>query len=239
MARLGGVPGPVSEPPILAIPALAQGLVHGFSTRGHGSMRREPGEAARRRFAGQLGADPDRLSVMGSVHGAGIARLRESHPLVEGVDALLTDVAGLPLGGVYGDCYPIVLLDPVRPALALIHAGWRGLDLGLPALAVEAMVAEFGSDPGELLAGIGPGICGGCYEVGEEVAGRFPAATVRPGRGGRALLDLELAARLQLEAAGVVPEAIHGSGTCTLESPLLPSHRAGDRDRFACLAQLR
>jgi len=220
-------------------------LAHGFSTLALGSMRRgaddpSPGTSARRAFVQELGLDPDRLTVAGAVHGADVARVDVPSAAVEGVDALVTARAGIPLLATFADCYPILLWDPELPALALVHAGWRGTEAGVAPAAVRALAREYGSEPRKLVAGIGPGICGDCYEVGEEVADRFDPEIVRPSPGGRYLLDLAAANVRALLAAGLCRDRIHMLGVCTMESPDLPSHRRSpDGNRFACLAAIR
>jgi YfiH family protein len=232
---------------VLSIAALAAepGLVHGFSTLALGSMR-GPGPGAstitppRRTFAAALGLDAGRLTVAGAVHGAQVARVDEPAGVVHGCDALVTDRPGVPLLATFADCCPVLLYDPVRGALALAHAGWRGTAVGVAAQAVEALRREYGSRPGDLVAGIGPAICGGCYEVGEDVAARFQPALARRSPGGRFRLDLPAANRAQLEAAGLTAGRVHVHGACTRENSELPSHRRSpDGTRFACLAALR
>lgn len=235
---------PSSTETILRIPGLAAqpGLVHGFSTLAMGSMRlpardADPRTPERRALAAAVGLDPDRLTVAGAVHGADVARVDEPVGAVRAHDALVTDRPGLPLLATFADCYPVLLYDPGRRALALAHAGWRGTAAGIAANAVEALVREYGCRPSDLVAGVGPGICGRCYEVGEEVASQFDHRVVRPSPAGRSLLDLARANRDQLEAAGLAPDRIHLHGACTRESALLPSHRRSpDGLRFACIA---
>jgi YfiH family protein len=225
----------------------APGLVHGFSTMAMGSMRLpvtggDPLTPERREFAAALGLDGAALTVSGAVHGADVARVDEPAGAVPRHDGLMTDRPGLPLLATFADCFPLLLYDPGRRALALVHAGWRGTAAGIAANAVGALAAEYGCRPGDLVAGVGPGICGRCYEVGEDVAGRFDGAFVRPSpyRAGRHLLDLAAANRARLEAAGVPAGAIHVHGACTRESEVLPSHRRSpDGTRFACIAAIR
>ncbi len=205
-------------------------------------MRRQqqPLTPERRAFARALGLDPGRISFVGAVHGSRVARIDQPAVVAEGCDALITAESDLPLFATFADCYPIVLFDPVRGAAGLAHAGWRGTKAGVAAHAVEALAAEYGCRPGELVAGIGPGVCGNCYEVGPEVAGQFPDEVVRPNGEGRYLLDLAGANRRQLLAAGVRGESIHDLGICTMEDRELPSHRRdGDGARFACIVCLR
>jgi polyphenol oxidase len=232
---------------ILRIPALEAepGLLHGFSTLAMGSMRLPaPGAGpltpARLAFAAALGVDGTRLTVAGAVHGAEVARVDRPLGAVRGHDAVVTDRPGLPLLATFADCYPVLLFDPVRRCLALAHAGWRGTAAGMAGRAVEALAREYGSRPADVVAGVGPGICGRCYEVGEEVAARFDPAFVRPSPAGRHLLDLAAANRAQLESAGVPAGRVHVHGACTRESCVLPSHRrAPDGNRFACIAAIR
>ena len=224
---------------ILRVPGLeAHGLVHGFSTLELGTMRRSETEVltpARLDFARRLGLDGSRLTIAGAVHGTEVARIDEPRQTIPGVDALMTDRPGLPLLVTYADCYPLVLYDPEHRAVVLAHAGWRGTAAGMAGAAVAALAREYGSRPGALVAGVGPGICGRCYEVGEEVAERFDAGVVRRGaQPGKFLLDLAEANRRQLVAAGLRPENVHLSGVCTKETAALPSHRRNpDGTRFA------
>jgi YfiH family protein len=219
------------------------GLIHGFSTLALGSMR-GGGDGRwltpeRRRFARRLGLEPERLTVAGAVHGTAVARVDEPAGVVRGVDVLITDRPHVPLLLTFADCYPILLLDPHRPALAVVHAGWRGTASGVVRAAVESLEREYGSRPGDLLAGLGPGICGRCYAVGAEVAERFDPACVRP-EGDRYYLDLAVANRRQLEAAGLASDRIYELGWCTREHLELPSHRRRpDGTRGACLAALQ
>jgi polyphenol oxidase len=232
---------------VLRIPALAAepGLVHGFSTLALGDMRRpapggDPLTPERRAFAEAVGLDPDRLIVAGAVHGIEVARVDEPTGAIRGRDALVTDRPGLALLATFADCYPVLAYDPAARAVALVHAGWRGTAAGVAARAVEALAREYGSRPARLVVGIGPGICAGCYEVGEEVAVRFDPALVRPSPAGRHLLDLAAANRVQLESAGVPAERIHVQGGCTRESGVLPSHRRSpDGARFGCVVAIR
>ena len=232
---------------MLLIPGLATQahLVHGLSTLAFGDMRAPaPGDSpltpARQAFAEALGLEPCRLVVAGAVHRAEVARVDGAAGVLRGFDALVTDRPGLALLATFADCYPVVLYDPARPALALAHAGWRGSRAGVAGRAVHALRTEYGSHPEDLIAGLGPGICAGCYEVSEQVAGQFEPAHTSPNGEGRYKLDLAAVNRDQLLAAGLPCGSVHVLGVCTYEQPELPSHRrAPDGVRFACIAAIR
>ena len=219
------------------------GVAHGFSTLEEGSVGLKGPDptlavAARKRFAAALRIEFDEIVGLGSVHGADVARVDEPRRVVDGVDVLVTDQRGIALFATFADCYPIMLVDQVRRCLALAHAGWRGTGLGVATAAVAALEREYGSQPPDVVAVLGPGICGSCYEVGEEVANRFAPDFTTKMAGGKFLLDLAAANRSQLRAAGVA--AIHDTGICTKESDRFPSHRRSpDGSRFGALLALR
>jgi YfiH family protein len=220
------------------------GLVHGFSTLSMGTMglTHAPDPDAvlksRRDFARALGVDAESLTTAGAVHGAAVARVDEPLQLIQGVDALITNRRSVVLFATFADCYPIVLWDREARSAALVHAGWRGTLARAGPAALEAMRAAYGTQPATVVAGIGPGICGACYEVGEEVASQFDARFVRGGQGDRFMLDLAAANRAQLEDAGV--SDVHVIGICTKETESLPSHRRNpDGTRFGAIVALR
>jgi YfiH family protein len=235
-----------STPQLLTIASLETepGLVHGFSTTSLGSMGLthapdpEVVMASRRQFARTLGIDAEPLTVAGAVHGNGVARVDEHMDVVKGVDALVTDRRGVALFATFADCYPIVMWDPEHKCAALVHAGWRGTVARVGPAALRAMRDEYRTNPAQVKAGIGPGICGRCYEVGEEVASQFDAQFVRRGDGDRFLVDLAAANRAQLEAEGVTQVGV--MGLCTKETDYLPSHRRNpDGTRFGGIVALR
>ena len=74
------------------------------------------------------------------------------------------------------DCTPILLHDPVRHAVAAVHAGWRGTALGIAVRCVEKMTRDFGTDPGDLQVAIGPCIGPCCFETDRNVPEAMIAA---------------------------------------------------------------
>ncbi|MBI4903435.1 MAG: peptidoglycan editing factor PgeF [Acidobacteria bacterium] len=116
-------------------------------------------------------------------------------------DAVICGKAGVWIGVRTADCVPILLADRERKVVAAIHAGWRGTAAGLVGKALARMKEEFGTEPVDVTAAVGPCIGGCCYEVGDEVAARFGKAGESPR--GRALVDLAAENVMQLSAAGV------------------------------------
>jgi len=134
--------------------------------------------ANRRRVYGLYGRDTDTVVHAHLVHGADVARVTQADngTWVEHVDGLITNQPGTVLSMNFGDCTPIFLYDPRRHAIGLGHAGWRGTMVDLPGAMVRAMTEQFGSDPADLVAAVGPCIGPCCYEVGEEVIAAVGAA---------------------------------------------------------------
>lgn len=220
------------------------GLIHGFSTLELGSVglthAPDPAavHAARRNFATHLGLDPATLTTIGAVHGNKVARVDAQQDVVKDVDGLITNQPGIALFATYADCYPIVLWDAEHRAVGLVHAGWRGTEADVAAEAVRAMAREFGSEPSKMKAAIGPGICGRCYEVGEDVATRFDQRFVRDSKGGKYHLDLAAANLSQLEEQGV--REVFALNLCTKETGFLPSHRrTPDGTRFGAIVAIK
>ncbi len=233
-----------TTPAALHVPELADepGLVHGFSTVAIGSVGlkhatdRQAVLASRQAFLSVMGLGGLTLTTVGSVHGAAVARADEPLGSVDDVDALVTDRPGVVLFATYADCYPIVLWDREARVVGLVHAGWRGTAARVATAAVNFLRNEYGCS--HIRAGFGPGICGRCYEVGEDVASRFDSRFLKRGADDRLLLDLAAANRAQLEAAGV--DEVYDIGMCTRESYLFPSHRRHpDGARFGALVALR
>lgn len=123
-------------------------------------------------------------------------------------DALLTQETGVTVSVRTADCFPILLADVRRRAVAAVHAGWRGTADRVVVKALERMQAEFSSEPQDVIAAIGPGIGACCYEVGEEVGRRFDI--VSAGR-----LDLAEENCRQLAGYGVPRERTGVIGMCT------------------------
>ena len=259
----------------LSYPSLEEtGIVHhGFSTRLGGvsegiyesmnlSFSRGDREEAvwenYRRIAGAVGFDLESVVTSDQTHtanvrvvteedkGRGLIRPRE----YQDVDGMVTNVPGITLVTFYADCVPLYLVDPVQRAIGLVHSGWKGTVGKIGLEAVRVMEREYGTDPKNLTAAIGPSICQDCYEVSEDVIEEFQEAFPeeqwenlfyrKPD--GKYQLNLWEANRLIFLEAGLAPEKIALPGLCTCCNPrLLFSHRAskGRRGNLAAFLALK
>ena len=161
------------------------------------------------------------------------------------VDGIVTDIPDALLTVFGGDCPPVYIVDPVRKAAGLVHAGWKGTLGKIPQVAIAQMTVKFGCDPADMYAAIGPGICVDCYEMGDEVYDAFAEKwsmedadrilkRYAPGSeseafariiggdgrpvipGGKYHLDLREANRMTLLRAGIPEDHIAVSNVCTM-----------------------
>ena len=172
--------------------------------------------------------------------GKGITRERD----YTDIDGLITNVPGICLVTTYADCVPLYFLDPVKKVIALSHSGWRGTVGKIGKKTVELMHDNFGSDPADILAAVGPSVCQDCYEVSADVIDRFKEVFDRSvwdelfyGKpDGKYQLDLWKANEKIFLEAGIRKEHIAVTNVCThCNSGLLYSHRAmGDKRGNLC-----
>jgi YfiH family protein len=243
----------------LTVPALARrGIMVAFTTR-HGGRSGEPfaalnlsyasgDEAAivranRSRALEAVGGAMQTWTGARQVHGSRAVRVGETErgagwespaTVVPDADALWTDAADLSLVVLTADCTPILLADPDRRRIGVVHAGWRGLVGGV----VESAVAAMG-EPAGLRAFVGPSIGPCCYEVGPEVtaAARERLGEVVARRGDREHLDLWTGSLVALARAGV--REVWPAALCTrCEPDRFYSHRAGARGRQGLVARI-
>jgi YfiH family protein len=199
----------------VAVPAFSAvpGLVHGFEQRSLAAGAETRAES-RSRVAREL-AGRGRLLLMRQVHGGTVAEAPWEKP--PEADCALALAPGYLLGVETADCLPVLLVDPRRRAVAVVHAGWRGTAAFIAGRAIEALAAR-GSRVDELQVALGPAIGPCCYEVGDELRPAFGPggeAFFLPGRNGRPHLDLRAANVRQILDAGVRPEALFHVSDCT------------------------
>lgn len=269
-SRTAARPQILQSPPLKRIPW----LVHGFSTRSggltaayggyslnlgftkddqrervernRGTMLRAVGAAARNKASLNK---PWPLVTLRQIHSDLVHVVRSRKPEKFVGDGLVTDLSGIALGILTADCFPVLLVDAKNKAVGAFHAGWRGTVKRIVEKGAGIMRLEFGTQPEDIHAVIGPGIQSCSFEVGEEVEAAFHSQfsyaaelfhsvqesdPVRekypmlfmnqraPGHGDQCIklhLDLQEANRRQLLAVGVPPANIAALNHCTVCSP--------------------
>ena len=137
----------------------------------------------------------------------------------EQADAILTDSKGVSLFMQFADCVPILIYDPVNNIIGIVHAGWQGTVKRIVQNAVRYMIETFSSDPELILAGIGPSIGPGHYEVGKNVIIEVDEklkdirSEVLVTKNGKTYFDLWKSNELLLFQSGV--KKIEVAGICT------------------------
>ncbi len=249
-----------SEPGFLQISFLERLSVrHAFSTRKGGasaspyhtlnlgfSVGDDPAAVRenRRRYFGALGLDPSRIVRVRQVHGTDVLVVdqalagHEEFPrlLLDGddaYDAMVTDIPNLSLAISTADCLPIFFVDPHRPAVGAVHAGWRSSIEGIAEHTLRTMQDTYGTDPTECYVAIGPGIRGCCYEVDDPVITPLRRAwtqwevCVKPAGQERWMLDLARLNSAIFHGQGLRGDRIFDTGLCTACRPdLFYSYRA-------------
>ncbi len=166
----------------------------------------------------KLGIQKRQIVRAGVGHKARVVKVNAQHggQVIANCDGLYTDSKKLCLALTVADCYPIYFFDPQSRAAGLAHCGWRGCVSEL----ILNMVGAFQSDPGRILAGVGPDI-GAChFEIQDDIKTsfeNFPGAIMRRGR--KIFVNLPLIIKAQLASAGIKPENIEFAGECTYCEP--------------------
>lgn len=242
---------------------------HAFSTRIGGvseneyaSMnlnfgRGDPDENVRenfRRFCAAAGFDEHTLVASSQDHHTYIRRVTSAHCGVglwkpkdlQSVDGLITDEPNVTLVTYYADCVPLFFLDVQKHAVGLAHAGWRGTVAKIGEAAVQAMQREFGSNPEDLYAAVGPSIGPCCFEVDSPVYEEFtkltelsPKEFITEEADGKYKINLWEANRRILRNAGIPEGQIAMAQLCTrCNSDWLFSHRASGGKRGGMAAMI-
>jgi YfiH family protein len=192
---------------------VSRGLFASLNLGGSTADRPEALAENRARFYRAAGLEPATAVRMHQVHGTRVVTATEPGDVGE-ADGLITAAFDLCLLATVADCLPVYLADPEAGVVGVLHAGWRGVAAGILQEGVAAAVRN-GARPESLRAMIGPGIGPCCFEVGPDVAARFPPESLRPGRRERPHVDLPHAARAELLRAGIPAAAIAGGERCT------------------------
>ena len=210
----------------------------------------------RRKFFQSLGYNYKEIVTPNQIHGDKVFVVEEKHrgrgsqnysDSIPETDALITNVADLPLMLCFADCVPIMFVDVENRAIGIAHGGWKGTMKKIAAKTFLAMAENFGTKAEDCLVGIAPSIGPCCYEIGDEV--KNTCAEVFPNnpeliinRDGKNFLDLWQANKIQLMEVGLPEENIDVAGECTCSnSNWYFSYRAagGTTGRIAAVLAVR
>ncbi len=120
-----------------------------------------------------LDCRPEQLVQVRQIHSANVIVAKKTMDAIHQGDAIISDTPGLLLLMRFADCVPILLVDPVINAVGIAHAGWQGTVKQVSFHTVRAMETNFGTNPSDLFAAIGPSIGPDHYTVGADVVDRF------------------------------------------------------------------
>ncbi|MED4603632.1 peptidoglycan editing factor PgeF [Paenibacillus validus] len=229
----------------------------------------EPGDVVRNRrlLAEALEFPFDACTYAEQVHGNEIQVVTKAwrgagndsrEKALQAKDGFVTNERGVYLHALFADCVPLYFYDPIRQAVGLAHAGWKGTALQIAKALLETMSAAYGTKPRDVRAAIGPSIGACCYEVDDTVIGRIDRAlreadeeaTVQPADvlcyeqqpNGKYKLNLQQVNRQIMIKAGILPSHIEITGLCTsCHTDLFFSHRkeGGRTGRMAAWIGLR
>ncbi len=245
------------------------GVRHAFSTRMGGvsegqfrsmnlSFRNgddfEKVEENYRRLCNAVGIDISHLVLSRQTHTNNVKVVNRSHcgtgytkDSFQDIDGLITSESGVALVTQYADCTPLAFCDPIKRVIATSHAGWRGTASSIGAVTVKRMHDEFGCDPKDIVAAIGPCIGPCCYEVDTPVYEQFLKIGIpldgvfTPTAPEHYKLDLRLANKRILLSCGIKEENIDIADICTCcNGEEMHSHRytAGKRGNLALIIEL-
>lgn len=216
-------------------------------------------------FSEAVGLRPESVISLRQIHSADVLIVGEadagagyySKQDSEAADGYVTVSQRVTLGIKTADCVPILFEDPSKNIVGAVHAGWRGTAAGIVRVCIRKMTS-LGASPENIRAAIGPAICFGCYEVGDDFAESFHELAVSSDAAaghhqlpevdrfiripensadGRLHADIVGWNRELLLSEGVLPENIAISSFCTMENPdLFYSHRYSEGKRGTMLS---
>ena len=169
--------------------------------------------------------------VLNQVHSDQIFLLKDEQKTPEQIatikaDAIITHLSEIPIGIFTADCLPILIYDPRHRVAAAIHAGRKGTCQNIVNKTIISMNREYGCRPGDLVAGLGPGIGGCCYEIDETCLDTFKNKIpfeppfVKNRGNGKFSLDLYAINTWEMNISGLFSKNIFQSDECTYCSPM-------------------
>lgn len=186
-------------------------------------------------FSNTIGIRPENLFIPRQTHSNNVAVISSEFLLkdkveqlkkLENIDALITNIPEVCIGVTTADCVPVLIYDTKQKVFAAIHSGWKGTVQKISSKTIDTMVSQFGCEPKNLVAAIGPSISMEKFEVGDEVVERFAVEgfyindiAARNKQSGKMHIDLWKANVLILENSGIKSENIQVAAICTYSDP--------------------
>lgn len=198
-------------------------------------------------FSKELGYPEQRLVRMDQIHGDSIAIINKDSDIsqIPICDALITNMKETPLMVMVADCIPVLIYDPLKEAIAAVHAGRAGVFSDIVPKTVKKLQTAFNSQPKDLIIVLGPSIHACCYEVGPDIKDesiRLGFAYAIKEKNKRFYLDLHSIVINQLRSLEIRQEQIDISPYCTsCDNALFYSYRAEKNKcgRFCGLIMLK
>ena len=187
-------------------------ILHFISTRSLNLRAPED----RKLLAEELGFPVENFTLGKQVHGINIAKVKKETCgwQFEATDGLMTNIKDACLMVLVADCVPMLFFDPEKKVIAAAHAGWRGTVHKIAENVIKNLIEEYGSNPKNILVGIGPAIGPCCYEIGLEVVEKAPEEFISK-RNNTYYLDLWKANKKQLLDSGIPAINIESAEICT------------------------
>ncbi len=180
-------------------------------------------------LAKEINTPLDDIAYAKQIHGIGIKEV-SSGEFAGDYDGLITTEVGVALAIQIADCAAVLLCDADQKVIAAVHAGWRGAVEGIVPKAIDLMLKK-GSNPGNIKVFISPCISLNKFEVGEEVAKKFPDFVVDSKSFGKPHVDLGVFIYWQLTENGILEQNIENNEACTFtdESQFYSYRREGEK----------
>jgi YfiH family protein len=202
-------------------------VIAAFSKRQNGNMSLSYGDTRdslenRKKFLSGLGIDYRNLITAKQVHGKKIEYVTQANlgsgaldydSSIMSTDGFITDQPGVPIAILTADCLSVFICDLKRPAIAILHAGWRSTEKNISQEAVSLMQNKFGSQAKDLFVGFGPSIRSCCFEVEDDFKSNFAFGLSK--KDGRVFMDIALINQRQLVDCGVREGNIFDPALCT------------------------
>lgn len=163
------------------------------------------------------------IAFANQVHGNEILEVSKGG-IYDGIDGFITKEKGLALAIQVADCAAVLLSDSKAGIISAVHAGWRGAEANIVPNAIQKMI-RLGGDPKDIKVFVSPCISKEKFEVGEEVAEKFPSQFVDRKNYSKPHINIKEFIQSQILSAGIVKEHIEIDGSCTFSDSEYYSYR--------------